>query len=184
MREFLFRRGSRMSEAGIAWRVGPQGVDDFGVAQPPRAGQYPPGSTPPGSTPPGSDPHGIDPPGIGPPGGHCRPRASESIVRNRDGVPGCSAGPSTMPGRGQTSRRNAVTAVGVRLIEAPGAATGARCISASRQTNPAKRGGGLLSWTFICQETFRPRAWFAIRTEHSRGRRQFRGWHGRLRIAR
>jgi hypothetical protein len=30
-------QGSRASEAGIAWRVSPQDVDDIGVVQPPQA---------------------------------------------------------------------------------------------------------------------------------------------------
>jgi len=55
------------------------------------------------------------------------PELPESSVRNGDGVSDCSTGPicraKELHGRGQTSRRNAVTAVGVRLTEAPGAPT-------------------------------------------------------------
>ena len=40
---------------------------------------------------------------------------------------------------------------------------GAMCVSASRQANPAPCGGGLLSVTSICQETFEVRVWLTAR---------------------
>jgi hypothetical protein len=57
-----------MSEAGIACRVSPQGVDDLGVASPDEAGST----------------HQAD---------NAGPELPESSVRNFDGVSGCSAGP-------------------------------------------------------------------------------------------
>jgi hypothetical protein len=88
-----------MSEAGIAWRVSPQCVDDLGVAQPPRAGQQPIRQALPTQR-------------------LLESRASGVQRRRR---PWLFSEPAAVSGRGQRSRRNAVTAVGVRLVEAPGA---------------------------------------------------------------
>jgi len=134
----------------------PQGVDDFGVAQPPRAWQLATRQTLPA---------------------HSFP---ESIVQNFVGVCGCPDLRKRCPVAAAGSRRNVVTAVGVTLSEAPGAPPGARCTSASRrastaacgqastaacgEAHAAASGCGMLSETFICRETFEPRVWVTART--------------------
>jgi len=88
-----------MSRAGIAWRVSPQRVDDLGVAQPPRAGQQSTRQALPAQ---------------------CLLESRASGVQRWRRLMLFSE-PAAVLGRGQRSRRNAVTAVGVRLGEAPGA---------------------------------------------------------------
>jgi hypothetical protein len=83
-------RGSSVTEAGIAWRVSPQGVDDIGVLQPHR------------------------------PGRTQSVRASpESKVRSLGSPLKPPRWATAALGRAQRSRRNAVAADGVRLVEAP-----------------------------------------------------------------
>jgi len=84
-------------------------------------------------------------------------------------------------GSGQRFRRNAVTAVGVRLCEAPDAPSRGevrfRIPSVQRFTAP--RGGGLLSVTPSVGRNSEPaRAWLAVRTAHVSNSRPEADRHG------
>src|SRR5215469_10145004 len=104
----------------------------------------------------------------------------ESSVQNFDGVCGCPDLRKRCPVAAAGCRRNVVTALGVTLCGALGAPPGAQCPSASRhaksaacgqastascgEADAAASGCGMLSETFICRETFEPRAWVTART--------------------